>query len=314
MSVLELILMFVLQFEGISGQLSLYHRPGHDVTLPCDRASSANSPCSNITWLYNRVQPQTFSEVKNGNVDQSSVRAARLSLDTRCSLLISNITAEDAGFYNCRLREGTVHDSSVNLNILTVSPSPPDADLTRDGEVTLECSLFRYSDSDPCVRQGLRWVNETGAELRSVRDTVTSQMKCVSVLTVKLQSFHNRRFTCQFVDEKNKILIEADYTVIFTEPGSTDRTTDSSYVIVGAVVGLVVLLIVLVAVFIKCRKRTKVTEGVQKPVHTSTVSQDEPESDLTYVTVSHANQRASVQKQVREEENVTYAAVKTPVE
>ncbi|XP_040921017.1 uncharacterized protein LOC121200038 [Toxotes jaculatrix] len=265
MSVLELILMFLLQFEGISGQRSLYYRPGHDVTLPCDRASSANSTCSSINWLYNRARSQTFSEVKNGNVDQSSVRAARLSLDTRCSLLINNITAEDAGFYTCRLRRDTEHDISVYLNILTVSPSPPDADLTRDGEVTLECSLFRYNTSDRCVRNRFRWVNETGAELlgEGVRDTVTNQMKCVSVLTVKLQSFHNRTFTCQFVDETNKVLIEADYTVIFTEPGSTDWPP-LRYIMLTLRISALILMILITVVVIRGNR------GSKKPLSVST--------------------------------------------
>lgn len=41
------------------------------------------------------------------------------------------------------------------------------------------------------------------------------QRNCVSVLTVKRQSGHNRRYTCQFVEENN-VKIEAEYTPIFT--------------------------------------------------------------------------------------------------
>ena len=100
---------------GISGaDIFLYHRPGDEAILPCDDVSSSDRVCSTVNWLYSRDLSPTFDLVQNGNVNKSA-RAARLSLDTNCSLVI-NITAEDAGYYTCRKRE---HDTGLFLSIMT---------------------------------------------------------------------------------------------------------------------------------------------------------------------------------------------------
>ncbi|XP_067429360.1 uncharacterized protein [Thunnus thynnus] len=183
---------------GNGGPTYLYYTPGVDVILPC---SSSDRDCSMVKWLYNRVQSQTSLEVLSGKVVTKSTRATKLRLDTYCSLVIDNITAEDAGYYTCRKRE---HDTGLFLSIMTIFPSPPDADPKRDGNVTLECSLLRYSDLG-CRPNSIRWVDETGTVLRGegVEYEFIGQTDCVSVLTVKRQSGHNRRYTCQVVDESN---------------------------------------------------------------------------------------------------------------
>ncbi|XP_067429384.1 uncharacterized protein [Thunnus thynnus] len=266
MTLLELILILVLQFEGISGaDFHLYYRPGDEAILPCDDVSSSDRVCSTVNWLYSRDKFNTFGLVQNGSVVKNSARAARMSLDTNCSLVINNITAEDVGLYSCQ--QSPELASAVLLSIMTILPSPPDADAKRDGKVTLECSLLRYSSLPRCLRNSIRWVNETGTVLRGegVRYEITELIKCVSPLTVKRQSGHNRRYTCQVV-ERNNVQIEAHYTPVFTE-GTIDDQSDKSnsgpslYIITGAVVGVVVVVVVIIAVFIKFRKTDTVTEG-----------------------------------------------------
>uniref|UniRef100_A0A8C4H1T5 Ig-like domain-containing protein n=1 Tax=Dicentrarchus labrax TaxID=13489 RepID=A0A8C4H1T5_DICLA len=230
MSLLELILIFVLHFEGISGEpIYLYNRSGHDVILLCTSASPSDTACSNVTWFYNRDRSQTLTEVQEGKVEKSSARAARMSLDTSCSLAINNITAEDAGQYTCRHGTSPNKNATVYLSVLTISPSPPDADPKRDGEVTLVCSLPRHTGRSPCEQNSVRWVNETGTVLldEGVGYKFLSQMNCVSVLKVKRQSGHNRRYTCQFVDENN-VKIEADYTPVFIG-GTRDDQPEKPY-------------------------------------------------------------------------------------
>ncbi|XP_044185639.1 uncharacterized protein LOC122965558 isoform X2 [Thunnus albacares] len=319
MTLLELILILVLQFEGISGVIHFYHRPGDDVILPCDDVSSSDRVCSTVNWLYSRDPSQTFDLVQNGNVVKNSARAARMSLDTNCSLVINNITAEDAGLYSCRLSSKS--DSLVHLSIMTIFPSPPDADAKSDGKVTLECSLLRYSNLPHFLRNSIRWVNETGTVLlgEGVGYEFIGQTNYVSVLTVKRQSGHNRRYTCQVVDKRNNVQIEADYTPVFTGGISDDQSQKSStgpslYIITGAVVGVVVVVVVIIAVFIKFKKRHTVTEDFPKTVNPPDPQepQDEPDDSLTYVTVNHANQKTASKEKVKEEE-VTYSTVKTAV-
>ncbi|XP_068565182.1 uncharacterized protein [Cebidichthys violaceus] len=297
---LVVILTFVLQLQAvISGtSISLFFRSGQDAILPCANASPADTTCSVVSWIHSTDQHHYFYLVENGNVASSS---ARLSVDTKCSLVIQNITAEDVGLYTCRQGQDVNLDEHILPNVLTISPSPPDADPKRDGEVT--CTLWRLSDFFHCPQDGVRWIDETGTKLLDEADSFLRQTHCVSVLTVKRQSDHNRRYTCQFVDD-GRVAIEAEYT-----PGFTDAAVDHTFIIViVAVVGAVVVLVVVAAALIKYRKRGKETEDVQKP----TQHPDEPESSLTYVTISHANQQAPPYIRIKEEE-VTYSTVNTLV-
>ncbi|XP_032441500.1 uncharacterized protein LOC116734293 isoform X2 [Xiphophorus hellerii] len=208
MLVLVLVLVLVLQFEGTrGGKIHLYHREGENVVLPSERPSSY-STCSNIIWLYNRYASQTHSVVIDGKVVQSSPRASRLKMDSSCSLIINNITADDAGLYIYRPGPGTSSDDRVYLNVLTIS----DADPTKR-YFTLQCSLWRYDDLDPCPEKSFLWLDETGTELTSRRDDYSSRQRCFSSLTVKHQSDTNTRFTCQFI-EGNKVKVEAQYTEV----------------------------------------------------------------------------------------------------
>ncbi|XP_067338290.1 uncharacterized protein [Channa argus] len=306
MDQLELILLSVLLFEAADsvGRFSHYYRPGHEAALPCfTESSSETSSCSNIHWLYNRDQTSTQDTVVNGNVEKSLDRSVRLSLSKNCSLLISNITAEDAGSYTCRRGRDTQTDVITDLNVLIISASPPDADPNRDGEVTLTCSLERYRGLGPCQENSIRWVNETGAVLlgEGVGYKFIRQMNCSSVLTVRHQSGHSRTYTCQFVDETNSVTIEAEYTL-----APNDNKT---LIIIGSVVGVVVVvvLIVITAAFVKYRTTTNMKEDVD--VHPP----DQREANLTYVTISHDNQKASPDTKAKDDKIVTYSSIRNPV-
>ncbi|KAM4522618.1 uncharacterized protein PAE49_002255 [Odontesthes bonariensis] len=311
MTPLIIILIFMLQIKGISGRRRdfLYKRSGDEVVLPCN-SDASGFPCEIVDWLYNRdVLKKTQKKVRKGKVVKDSAAADRLSVNTDCSLVINNVTDEDVGLYTCRLGQDDKFDGNVFLSTLTISPSPPDADIKKDGEVTLTCSLLRY-DFGPCGHNSVRWVDEKGTVLlgKGVGYEFRGQKNCVSYLTVNHQS-DNRRFTCQFW-EGNTLKIDAHYTPVFPD----DETSNTIIIIGAAVGGVVVLLFIITAVLIKRRRRAGVTEDpkITTNVLNPTDHNDEPESNVTYAAVDHFYPSGSPKITLTQvEDMVTYSTVKT---
>ncbi|XP_014827900.1 PREDICTED: uncharacterized protein LOC106906943 [Poecilia mexicana] len=254
MAKLEIFLLFVLQLEGISGDASnVYHTVGDDVVLPCVGPSS--SSCRSVIWLYNDiVHSPTKSKVSDGNINQKSVNAARLSLNTDCSLAIKSIIPEDAGRYTCR-RGNT--DSEVHLNILSISPSQPAGDAAKDGNINLQCSLWKYFTR--CLNNRFVWINDVGTELvgKNVSDQKTSaQIQCVSSLTVKPL---DNRYTCQFF-EGNTMKIEAHYTVLSTGPPASSPL---SFIMLTLNITALILMVGLTVGIIRTRGRKKPQKDIK---------------------------------------------------
>ncbi|XP_047243441.1 titin-like isoform X2 [Girardinichthys multiradiatus] len=310
-------------FKGTSGgELHLYHRAGDDVVLPC-RSPSSSYSCSIVNWFYLRDPSPNFPlDVEDGKVVESSPRAARLNVDSNCSLIINNITAEDAGRYTCRPGSGNIHDGSLLLGVLTISPSPPEDDPTKDGDVTLNCSLERYSELDPCPENSLLWVDETGTGLTG--EGVGFKLeprRCASSLTVQHQSGTNRTYTCRFVVE-NSVKVEAHYTAVFKDVPVNNTIIIVIIIIIiiiiilVSVIGVLLLLVVLAAVFVKLRKTRikedhRTTAENQGSTHES-LDYDDVQNNLTYVTVDHLRHRNDEEIKVKQDEDtVTYSAVRT---
>ncbi|KAM4529408.1 uncharacterized protein V3H82_027571 isoform 2-T2 [Fundulus diaphanus] len=299
------------EFKVIRGEgVHIYHRAGDDAVLSCKRPSSSLS-CSAVDWFYTRAENMERQHEVDGGKVQSSARAARLRLDNNCSLIINNITAEDAGRYTCQLWDGGRFDTHVYLNMMSISPSPPGADPTKDGDFTLQCSLVRSRGLGPCPEKSLLWVDETGSELlgEGVGFKSGGQTGCDSNLTVKLQSSSNRRYTCQFV-EGDTVKIEAHYEI---EGVPANRTI--IFIILGAVIGVLLLLVVLAAVFIKLRK-TRVKEDQRTTTDQDSAPESrhdgEKETNLTYATVDHFNPKTSKKIKVKQDDDiVTYSAIRT---
>ncbi|KAM4522241.1 uncharacterized protein PAE49_002020 [Odontesthes bonariensis] len=253
MSSLVIIFICILHAEGISGRRDfLYKRSGDEVVLPCNSDASGFT-CETVIWLYKRdVLSNTQIKVLRGKVVTHSAAADRLSVNTDCSLVINNFTDEDVGLYTCRLLLYNNFEGFVYLSTLTISPSPPDADMKKDGEVTLTCSLMRHRDFGPCKQNSVRWVDEKGTQLLGKIVGYREQKNCVSNLTVNHQS-DNRRFTCQFW-EGNTLKIDAHYTPVFPDDsaGSTDRSS-LRYIMLTLRITTLLLMIGITVVLIRSR-------------------------------------------------------------
>ncbi|XP_028298752.1 uncharacterized protein LOC114461111 [Gouania willdenowi] len=299
MLLLQLTLLFVLVLGGSSDDISIYHRAGDEVIMSCNNVDSSETSCSSFKWFYYRYRSTTDTIVSDGQINKNSPQAAKLSLGRRCSLTITNISSEDAGAYRCYYGNTYEQATYVYLNILTLSANQSTDPV---GGVTLTCTLWRLTDIY-CEADSLRWLDEERDELKQDGDEVyySRQINCVSDLIITHQINHNRRYTCQFVDN-NEVKISADYTLVSTAPNKI-------IIIIVASVGLLTILVIVgLTVFIKSRRKKDAPKRARVP--------DGEESSVTYVTVSYRNrnQEALPSSEVREpeegEEEVTYATVK----
>ncbi|XP_074541603.1 uncharacterized protein LOC141802088 [Halichoeres trimaculatus] len=326
-----IIFALTLMVQGGSSPESIYvfYHPEQDATLQCEGPSSSRPQgCSDVSWLYNRIRSETIQEVKGGNFMSGSGRGDRLTLNPDCSLVIRSITVEDVGLYTCRRGNDDYYDVNVYLSTLTVRLDPDVSEGRTEGEVKLECTLFRYEGLPGCKFNSLRWLDDSGFELTKGVQKFSRGTDCLSDLTVKLESRSSRRFICQSVNRDNKVEIQAEYTAGFKGPGpALTPAPDPTFIIVGVLLGVLLLLVVTSAVLIKHRRRgVKGTEGQlresfdasHEDVQTPPQPPDEPESDVTYVSVSHIQhqekkKKKTVQKEEEEEEGVTYSAIRSGV-
>ncbi|XP_061603029.1 uncharacterized protein LOC133464857 [Cololabis saira] len=285
---LQLFITLLLHFEaGISERwIDLYHRAGDDVVLPCIYGSSHNQ-CSDVHWLYNNIpNANPLNEINNGNIVKTSPGADRINLSSNCSLIINNITAEDAGRYDCRNRYvySTFLHTYVFLSVLTVSPSPPDVDPGRDGDVTLHCSLMGHSHLGPCEQNSIIWVNETGTVLLGEGDGFVSggHNNCVSDLMVKHQGGSKRRFTCQVV-EGDRVKIDAEYTLDFTDSSLINTRLIIGWVVRGLMVVLVNIATFLIIYRMKVKRNNpKNPTDVQLPMQQYVNRDDDDDDEVNY--------------------------------
>ncbi|XP_077367247.1 uncharacterized protein LOC144010692 [Festucalex cinctus] len=257
MNTQELILIFLLQFEVISGETAhVFARVGDVVVLPCKQPS-----CSHINWWYTWHGSSIVCKAKNGQVVTRSPRCQRLSLNDDCSLLIDGVTAEDVGVFICE-RDGRLQ-LEVLLTVLTLTLQ--DSNSMGDGHVVLKCSLVCHPGPRcQCWEKGLRWMAEGDEELSSDR---IEQNNCTSFLKVPPVS-RKRNYRCQYV-EGGDVKVQAQYTVNSTENSPSgsgapqpDRTRLIN-IIRLAVAILILVGVVAVAIVVKIKLRQKRQARVQ---------------------------------------------------
>uniref|UniRef100_A0A3B3IMG5 Ig-like domain-containing protein n=1 Tax=Oryzias latipes TaxID=8090 RepID=A0A3B3IMG5_ORYLA len=200
-----MILFVILIFSpvGFSFEI-LYERVGDDAVLPCNIDRSSEQ-FYDVKWLIDRPDSEEISCKES--VVQSSAGASRLSVSRNCSLLIRNITDEDAEKYICRLGNKKwidYIDVYVYLNVLSSEYSAMN---------TLTFGDFFYLNQNLKILQRMK--NYSLIYIQS-QNQFSSQMRgdiCLYFTEAELLGFSNR--IIGFVED-DKVKTYAVYVLDFS--------------------------------------------------------------------------------------------------
>ncbi|XP_047184371.1 uncharacterized protein LOC118289855 [Scophthalmus maximus] len=187
----------VLRFTAITEQKdqSVVVRAGTRVTLPCGLEDRDN--CENTDWLYAKSHHTSAVELFRSGLLQTSAssksRPERMRVTANCSLVVKEVTAQDAGQYCCRQDEdGRMKDALVHLSVVNMTEQR-----STDG-VTLTCSVWAYEES----RCTVKWLLKGGDVDEDNGDLKTSHSGCSATVSFKSSHFINKSenyepLTCQ---------------------------------------------------------------------------------------------------------------------
>ncbi|XP_043963399.1 uncharacterized protein LOC122825883 [Gambusia affinis] len=220
-----------------------YRGRGEDVVLPCPLFQSG--PRVGVNWSRGRNPP---SLLVNGTVMEASSQSGRMSVNSEGSVVLRKVTTSDADYYRCWY-QNSVDVLNTVLCVLSISPSPPDAECRNDEIVDLICSL-PCIDLLSCPAGSIVWLNETGNVLQEKQVGLDGDKTCSSVLTVSRLTGNYRRYSCRFVQE-DQVQTEVHYTPVFSD--STDWPVLSSILLILRIAGLILMICVVVVVYIRTR-------------------------------------------------------------
>ncbi|XP_063049429.1 uncharacterized protein LOC134443747 [Engraulis encrasicolus] len=176
----------------------IYSSVGGTATLPGDGVGGPN--CSSLEWHdYPDVWGFKFTiqrdewRVSTRKIwpDTSPERAERLSLLPDCSLHITNITTEEAGYYRC-YNPLSGRSKEFLFILLDVPSSPSENEVESEDHVTLPCVLHTGFDCDLLTLHpdfNLSWVEVAGTNLWTSTNYQTRKTSaCSTTLTVNLTS------------------------------------------------------------------------------------------------------------------------------
>ncbi|XP_033979762.1 uncharacterized protein LOC117477205 isoform X2 [Trematomus bernacchii] len=275
-----LVVILLLQFTAVTGQtsLSLTVRAGHSVTLLCENVIKHQDKCNSTAWIYSR-DGRTAKELINlGQISAhviSKAEADRLSVTEECSLVVTNITREDAGRYICRqYRSGGKQkgpDFQVLLSVI---------DMTQDKQndnVTLFCAVSTYKECNHTVK----WLYEGNQN-----DVEITPLACLSGVRFA-PHLDQKSLKCNVTDTKTgeTLLCDAGPQSSCQKTGSTPAGRNDPpgqdwlrFIIVS--VGLAPLIIIVVTVTIWTRAKGNRAQTDDNAVHN-----DEDEGVVTYENV-----------------------------
>ncbi|XP_063062091.1 uncharacterized protein LOC134454932 [Engraulis encrasicolus] len=204
---MTLLLLTPLHGERAIRHVDVFSRAGEAAVLPCVDVMSGDPLCSSTTWEYYKASGSWVKVVSKGKVQQSG-RSERLRLLPNCSLHISHVSPEDAGYYRCQ----PYKESDFTDVLLSVLHTLPGEDPSGGLEV-VSCLASTYGGWCGHVR----WVDESGAEqLNSDHVKINRKSNCEVQLAVKttvlMSPAHTHTWTCQLT-YRGEVKASIPYTV-----------------------------------------------------------------------------------------------------
>ncbi|KAI9547349.1 hypothetical protein NQZ68_018573 [Dissostichus eleginoides] len=116
-------LMLLLHFPAAADVKDYFRivRVGDEVTLSFENVMHDQDECERTTWFFSDSSG-TVTLFEYGKIHkEAKAKSDRLRVEKNCSLVIKNVTEEDAGLYTCRQFSSgeQVPDSRVDLSVFT---------------------------------------------------------------------------------------------------------------------------------------------------------------------------------------------------
>ncbi|XP_062267498.1 uncharacterized protein LOC133973572 [Platichthys flesus] len=262
---MSLLLLVLIPFTVLTVQSSyIFIRAGAEVTLSCDKMRDDHVNCGATEWLFiDSERTRAVDLFVNRQLHTSVIsksKADRLRLAANCSLVIREVTAEDAGHYTCRqfdLTTQTYKDHNVYLSVVNVTEQK------RSDEVTLSCSVSTCRSCDLTVK----WLFMNEDVTENNKDLKTSQSNCSAKVSFSKSHFVHKMknyssLTCEVKhldkEEKFSFIPPSSEGKNEPAPGNKEMTTDWWWYI-RLVVGFASI-VVLVVILIRWR-RNKIQGG-----------------------------------------------------
>ncbi|XP_070844167.1 uncharacterized protein, partial [Chaetodon trifascialis] len=187
-SVMRLLLLSLIR-AGVKGEDGLIFERGYDITFPCEE----DSVCFHIWHFTSSQTSDHIAVVGNGEIQT----ARSEDEDSKCTLTLTDLTAEDVGRHRCQQRPDVLSPRSGPSATLELNVMPGKT-------VSLQCILLSYVELGHCNAQpqqvSLTWVDEAGAGIQEdSQHQIKRESACDVTLTITFPSPDNKKFRCQAI-------------------------------------------------------------------------------------------------------------------